>query len=660
MLDEAQVIESIALARNLLDAHPEHALEATKRALEISRSMSWKLGSAEALYLQGKANYRLGNLTEAAELLGQAAVLFDELDRPEQVETLIDLGRIQREQGLYGQAETQLARALELSRKLRDDRSEVESFEHLAALHVLQNDPAQAIDHLQRALSVAERRDDADKQVRILFDIANLHFELGEHNQAIAALQQAFRQSRDVAENQALQIECLHRLSINYDQLDASQLAMEHAEQALGLAYGDEREPKLLLQLANLNLKANSFAAAKEGFQRAIENVRELNRSDIATKYFETEIDALNGLGLSLAGLGETQVSLDAFRRALAVARESQHPQGIVQSLLHLGRGLISVGDTRQAAEQLENALVGANEIPNTATRQKSIANIHHALAEALETEQPKKALAHHRTFHQLQTETQQLQNTRRVQALESRLVLSTQRNREELHRLNEQNAARATAQAETEVAERLKTLEQSQLESISRLALAAESRDDASGAHTMRVGRNAALIAQALGWEHQQIELIRVAARLHDVGKIGIPDHILLKPDRLTPEEFKIVQEHTVIGARLLAGSRTPVLQLAEEIAATHHERWDGTGYPQNLSGENIPLSGRIVAVADVFDALTQNRPFRSGWTIESALTEIQTQSGKQFDPSVVSVSLEVLRRAGQDEKLSLQTATA
>jgi putative two-component system response regulator len=130
-------------------------------------------------------------------------------------------------------------------------------------------------------------------------------------------------------------------------------------------------------------------------------------------------------------------------------------------------------------------------------------------------------------------------------------------------------------------------------------------------------------------------VELILRAAPLHDVGKIGITDAILLKPDKLSEQEFATMKQHTTIGGRMLSGSSSPWLQLAEEIALTHHERWDGKGYPSGLRGENIALMGRIVAVADVFDALTHERPYKKAWSIKEAVAEIERQSGGQFDPA-------------------------
>lgn len=195
----------------------------------------------------------------------------------------------------------------------------------------------------------------------------------------------------------------------------------------------------------------------------------------------------------------------------------------------------------------------------------------------------------------------------------------------------------------EQKVRDRTRELEQTQIEILERLALAAEYRDDDTGQHTNRVGRISAQIAEALGWPEPEVELIRQAAPLHDVGKIAIPDSILLKPGKLTPQEFEHMKTHTTAGAKILSGGRFPLLQMAEEIALTHHERWDGTGY-MRLQGDTIPKASRIVAVADVFDALTHDRPYKKAWTQSEALEEIRNQNGRQFEPHVVDAFLKVI----------------
>jgi putative two-component system response regulator len=200
----------------------------------------------------------------------------------------------------------------------------------------------------------------------------------------------------------------------------------------------------------------------------------------------------------------------------------------------------------------------------------------------------------------------------------------------------------------EAKVRERTRELEAAQIEIIERLAKAAEFRDDNTGQHTERVGQMAALIAKQMGLPDAQVSLIRRAAPLHDVGKIGIPDTILLKLGKLSGDEFEIVKTHTMIGARILSGSRFPILRLAEEIAFSHHERWDGDGYA-GMTGDKIPLPGRIVAVADVFDALTQQRPYKAAWPIADAIGEIDRQRGRQFDPSLVDAFLRIIERRTQ-----------
>ncbi len=202
----------------------------------------------------------------------------------------------------------------------------------------------------------------------------------------------------------------------------------------------------------------------------------------------------------------------------------------------------------------------------------------------------------------------------------------------------------------EERVRERTLELEAASLHTLQRLARAAEYRDDATGQHTRRVGQAAARIAEQLGLERPEVEMLRLAAPLHDVGKIGIPDSILLNDGPLTEVEFEVMKTHCVIGADLLSGSEIPLLKLAAEIALTHHERWDGRGYPHGLSGIQIPLSGRIVAVADTFDALTHPRPYKRAWTPDEAFAEIERGAGDRFEPTVVEAfeaTLEPLRRA-------------
>ncbi len=184
--------------------------------------------------------------------------------------------------------------------------------------------------------------------------------------------------------------------------------------------------------------------------------------------------------------------------------------------------------------------------------------------------------------------------------------------------------------------------LQNSFLDTIHRLVLAAEYKDEETGDHIIRMSRYSALIAEKLGLPAKRVKHILYAAPMHDVGKIGIPDTILLKPGKLTQEEFRIMKTHTIIGANILSYSKAEVLKVAEEIAISHHEKWNGEGYPQGLSGDKIPLVGRITSLADVFDALTSRRPYKDPYPVEMAIDIIRKERGRHFDPDMVDLILE------------------
>jgi putative two-component system response regulator len=203
--------------------------------------------------------------------------------------------------------------------------------------------------------------------------------------------------------------------------------------------------------------------------------------------------------------------------------------------------------------------------------------------------------------------------------------------------RLLQVQLRRQTLALEQRVYEQHEDLDDARVEMLQRLARASEYRDDDTGEHTQRVGRTSALVARVLDLGEEEVTLIRHAATLHDVGKIAVPDRVLLKPSSLSDDELELMQTHVRAGADMLANSRSPLLQVAERIALTHHEWWDGSGYLDRLRGDEIPLPGRIVAIADVFDALTHDRPYKRAMPLELALEEIRSLSGRQFDPRVV-----------------------
>lgn len=221
---------------------------------------------------------------------------------------------------------------------------------------------------------------------------------------------------------------------------------------------------------------------------------------------------------------------------------------------------------------------------------------------------------------------------------LESRMFYKAQRQRADL--------------LDAEVRLRTQEIEDTQIEILRRLGQAAEFRDNETGGHVMRMSHYSYLMAQLAGFTPEAAEMLLIASPMHDIGKIAIPDQVLLKPGKLTSEEFDIIKTHPSSGFKLLDGHGSELMKLSAKIALSHHEKWDGTGYPHGLRGEDIPVEGRIVALADVFDALTSERPYKTPWSVEAAAQYITEQSGKHFDPLFARLFVENLDQVIQIKK--------
>lgn len=246
------------------------------------------------------------------------------------------------------------------------------------------------------------------------------------------------------------------------------------------------------------------------------------------------------------------------------------------------------------------------------------------------------EALACHEEMHHLDREIRSATASKQLEVMIHQRKAEKIQHESELERIRNEELERL-------VLERTRELESAYLEMLERLAVAAEFRDGDTGDHTFRVGERAAEVAQVLGMTEEEVRVLRMAARLHDVGKIAVSDTILHKPGKLTEDEYGLMKTHTLAGAKMLSDAKSDLIQMAEKIALTHHEKWDGTGYPAGLKGEDIPLEGRIVAVVDVLDALISERPYKNAWSLHDALTEIQAQSGRHFDPVVVEALLKI-----------------
>lgn len=305
----------------------------------------------------------------------------------------------------------------------------------------------------------------------------------------------------------------------------------------------------------------------------------------------------------------------------------------IAEGLYEVHAGQVDVGISRLTST-LEKARLLRSMLRDTLA----------ALVKAYELiGQPQRALVYLREMMQALRQTQQENALRHVRMHLQQLGPDLEGNIPLEKRLERQEAALKGKVAEQE-------LFRSRIEMLERLAVTAELRDDSTGEHSYRVGKLAALLGQEFGCDDDTCYMIELAARLHDIGKIGVPDAILLKADKLNDAERQIMRTHTTVGAELLSKSNIPQMQMAEEIARHHHEWWDGTGYPGNLSGSAIPLAARITALADVFDALTHKRPYKIAWPVQAALDEIAELKGAQFDPQLTDLFIVLIQRLQAD----------
>ena len=386
-----------------------------------------------------------------------------------------------------------------------------------------------------------------------------------------------------------------------------------------------------LLNEGDALLEIGDVGKSKFALDEALRHSKNLGLS-----YLQADIIA--STGIYYERIEDWHEAAGHHQKARDIARNIDYAQGELDAILNLGRVNVDHGDPVQAAAQLHEALRLAAQLD----RPKSRRDAHRHLARLYKSQgQLALALAHFESFH---AEEQALFSTERdktTRTLMMQFDVERAQTQTRAEREQREHAEALQASAEAQVRQRTAELEQAQMEVVGRLAMAAEFRDDATGEHTRRVGIGAALIAEALGLSPGFTETIQVAARLHDVGKIGISDAVLLKAGKLSVAEYEDIKRHTLIGARLLSGGHSEVLKMARQIALTHHERWDGNGYPHGLAGSEIPLVGRIVALADVFDALMHKRPYKSAWEKAEALAELARQRGRHFDPELTDAAL-------------------
>jgi len=504
-----------------------------------------------------------------------------------------ELSKVLKIQGKVTDSLKIIQECYELYHDIDDKRGMAVSLCNIGAIKALIGQSEEAMQALKSALDISDKLNDYKLSIHILTNIGFIYCEEKVFDNALFY----FREATMKAEEN--------------DDLDFLPMALLN-------------EGSTLLDIDNLT-------DAKERLDLSLKFAKAKNMLDIKSM-------ALDGLGSYYEKRGSFLNALDHYSQARKIAQTIDHAEAELNAVLNLGRVNVAHGDPLEAAGQLHEAL----RLATVLERPKSRRDAHKHLARLYkQTGQLALALQHFEAFHAEDHALSSAERDKTTRTLMMQFDVERAQTQTRAEREQREQAEQLRARAEELVRERTADLEQAQMEVVGRLAMAAEFRDDATGEHTRRVGLGAALIAQALGLSAQFTETLQIAARLHDVGKIGVPDAILLKAGKLSVVEFEEMKRHTAIGARLLSGGKSEVLNMARQIALTHHERWDGNGYPNGLTGQEIPLVGRIVALADVFDALMHKRPYKAAWDKAEVLAELAKQRGKHFDPELTDAAL-------------------
>jgi len=526
-----------------------------------------------------------------------------------------------------------------------------------------------------RALRLLKGVSHADLRINCLTDIANYFYLIGQPfsgiEPAMDAVQLATRADHKVLLRKALSI-----LGVMYGDSGNGSRAVECYAQALDVArqLRDRlAEARVWVNLGIALLYLGQFTDALACFERAIDlagdapaaaDFRSLVYSNIAFCCLHSE-DFKKGLAAAQRSIAESSEPHSAAELVSRVMKETYYARLLLEinevdaAGEHCALARRYAARSKSARAEIAAAIsdglyevhsgradVGISRLTQTLERARVLRSMLRdclaALVKSYElVGQPQRALVYLQEMIEAQKQMQQENAWKHT-----RLHLE--------HLGSEEEPPMAARLRRHEDALRGKVAEQelfkSRIEMLERLAVTAELRDDASGQHSYRVGKLASLLAQEFGCDEDTCYMIELAARLHDIGKVGVPDAILLKANKLNDAERQVMRTHTTVGAELLSKSNIPHMQMAEEIARHHHEWWDGSGYPRNLSGNGIPLAARITALADVFDALTHHRPYKVAWPVDAALDEIAQLKGSQFDPQLTDHFIVLIGRLKRD----------
>jgi len=520
----------------------------------------------------------------------------------------------------------------------------------------------------------------SEARISVLLDAAQLLYTLGHPFQALGPVKTAI----SIAEECGL--DHLRRRALNFFGVISADtgnfaLAIEAYADALALSEQLLDSAGKCASLVNLGVALLNWAQYRDALL-CFERVIDIASNDKSLAAFR--LSALSNIALCCLHLEDFSRGL---RAAATAVRESPEPQSRAEILNRVLREnnyvrlLLEVNDTEHAKERaliakkyasqsgsaraeiaatLAEGLcevhagrvdVGISRLTAASERAKALRSmLRDCLAALVKSHeiagQPQRALLYLREMMDTGVRSQEDNALKHLQIhLQERGLIGLGEATGVEKTLERREAALKGQVAEQE-------LFRSRIDMLERLAVTAELRDDSTGKHSYRVGKLSALLAAEFGCDPGTCFMIELAARLHDIGKIGVPDAILLKPGKLNDAERSVMKAHTTVGAELLSKSNIPHMQMAEDIARSHHEWWDGTGYPGNLSGQNISLAARITALADVFDALTHKRPYKEPWPVAKAIEEISSLQGRQFDPELTALFVALIDRLQREHK--------
>lgn len=519
-----------------------------------------------------------------------------------------------------------------------------------------------------KALRAVSGTQDAQLRIRALLDACQYYYVQGQPFRAIEPTTEAIRLARATQDDSLLR-RGLNALGIVHADTGNCSRAVEFYAEALEIAqklHDADAEASTWLNLGVALIYIAQYREAVSSFERTLaicgndprlNSQRQKANANIAlcSLHLEDYGRGLRAAEASVAGEATPQTATAKYSRVLrehTYARLLLEVNNLEEAKRRCQLAKKYAADAGSPRADIVAAIaeglyevqsgqvdVGLSRLSATLERARVMSSMHRdalvAMVKAHEIiGQPERALSYLRELME-QTRRQQQENA--LQHLKLHL--------EHIAADDPEQSSSAATLKRREAALKGKIAEQelfrSRIEMLERLAVTAELRDDSTGEHSYRVGRLSALLAAEFGCDDDTCFMIEIAARLHDIGKIGVPDAILLKPDKLNDAERQVMRSHTTVGAELLSKSNIPHMQMAEEIARHHHEWWNGSGYPGNLSGTAIPLASRITALADVFDALTHKRPYKLAWPLDRAINEISDLRGQQFDPELTDLFL-------------------